>query len=76
MKLNNSREHLLLLSSKFLKMLTLQESAHLISVSQRSCSCCELALDALNCTVLHIGWVLLLMSSCLNFGGSALTEHF
>lgn len=42
---NNLGEYLLLLSSKLLKMLISQESAHLIPASQSSCH--RLALNAL-----------------------------
>lgn len=63
---------MLLLSSEFLLMLILQDSAHLTPISQLPCSLCELALNLL--AVLCFG-CLLFMSSLVPFGGSQLIEH-
>lgn len=68
---SNLGEFLLLLSSKFLLMLVLQDSAHLSPISQLPCSLCELALDPL--AVLCFGCPLF-MSSLIPFGDSQFTE--
>lgn len=62
---NNSRECLLLLSSKFLRMLILQECAHLTPGSQRP--------EHSNGTGLPAAGVPVFLSSLVHLGGSALT---